>query len=368
MPNRTVWAEVDLSAIGHNIREIKGRIRGGAMLCAVVKADAYGHGALAVAKAAVEAGAGYLAVAILNEALLLRDAGCREPILILGFTPEEQASIVVDRGITQTVFTFEAAAALSAAAVKLNKRAKIHLKIDTGMGRIGILPEEAGALAARIAELPHLDLEGIFSHFATADGKDKAFAYEQLERFKRAVASVEACGISIPIKHLANSAAILEIPEAHFDMVRAGVILYGLWPSPEVKKTIDLRPAMRFKTKVAYVKPMPPMRGISYGGTFVTADDSVIATLPVGYADGYTRRLSGAAMVQIRGRRVPVVGRICMDQCMADVTGISGVKAGDEVVLFGSEQVPVDEIAELLGTINYEIVCMVSSRVPRIYI
>jgi alanine racemase len=208
----------------------------------------------------------------------------------------------------------------------------------------------------------------MFSHFATADSADKSFAYEQLAKFKTAIASVESKGIDIPIKHIANSATILEIPEAHFDMVRAGVILYGLWPSDEVKKDIDLRPAMQLRAKVAYVKTMPANRGISYGQIFRTARESKIATIPIGYADGWTRMLTGKVRVQVNGKLVPIVGKICMDQCMADVTDIGEVKVGDEVVLFGSDQVTIDDIANLLGTINYEIVCMVGKRVPRVYI
>lgn len=367
MPNRAVWAQVDLSAIEYNVRAVKKKIQGNAKLCAVIKADAYGHGALAVAKTAVESGAEYLAVAILNEALELRNAGFKEPVLILGFTPPEQADLVVDRMITQTVFSYEAAKALSDAAVFQHKEVKVHLKIDTGMGRIGILPDEAGEIAAKIAALPNLELEGMFSHFATADSMDKTYALEQLARFRRAIEAVEAKRIRVPLKHMANSAAILDLPQSHFDMVRAGVILYGLWPSDDVDKSVALKPAMQLKAKVAYVKKMPSGQKISYGGAFVTTRDSVIATIPIGYADGYTRMLSGKAIVDIGGKRAPIVGRICMDQCMADVTGVGEVRVGDEVVLFGSALVPVDEVASLLNTINYEIICMVSNRIPRVY-
>lgn len=368
MPNRAVWAEVNLAAIQHNIKEIKGKVQGKAKICAVVKANAYGHGVIAVAKTAIEAGADYLAVAILNEALELRQAGFLEPILILGFTPLEQADQVVAHDIEQAVFTMEAAEELSKAAALQNKIAKIHLKVDTGMSRIGIIPQQAGDLASQIQAMPNIEIVGMFSHFATADSADKSFAYEQLAKFKTAIASVESKGIDIPIKHIANSATILEIPEAHFDMVRAGVILYGLWPSDEVKKDIDLRPAMQLRAKVAYVKTMPANRGISYGQIFRTARESKIATIPIGYADGWTRMLTGKVRVQVNGKLVPIVGKICMDQCMADVTDIGEVKVGDEVVLFGSDQVTIDDIANLLGTINYEIVCMVGKRVPRVYI
>ncbi|WP_110954853.1 alanine racemase [Anaerosinus massiliensis] len=367
MPNRAVWAQVDLAAIAHNMKEIKSKVQGNAKICAVVKANAYGHGVVAVAKTAIETGADYLAVAILNEALELRHAGFLEPILILGFTPAEHADQLVRHDIEQAVFTLEMAEALSKAAANQQKTAKVHLKIDTGMRRIGIRPDQAGAFAEKIQSMPNLEIVGMFSHFATADSEDKAFAQTQLARFKTAIAQVESKKIHIPIKHIANSAAILEMPEAHFDMVRAGIILYGLWPSDEVKHSIDLKPAMQLKAKVAYVKTMPSDCGISYGQIFRTQRESKIATLPIGYADGWTRLLTGKVRVEIHNKLVPIVGKICMDQCMADVTEIADVQIGDEVILFGSEQVSIDDIANLLGTIHYEIVCMVGKRVPRVY-
>ena len=368
MLERAVWAEIDLEAIRHNIGEIQNRMRGGAKLCAVVKANAYGHGAVAVARTAVEAGASYLAVAILEEALELRAAGFCEPVLILGHTPEAQAPQIVAHAVTQTVFSLEAAEALSAAAVQQRKTAKVHLKVDTGMGRIGVRPEEAGALAARIARLPGIELEGVFSHFASSDSADKTAAERQLARFREALRSIEAAGVRVAIRHIANSAAILEIPEAHFDMVRAGIILYGLWPSEEVARSAALRPAMRLKARVAYVKEVPAGEAISYGGVFRTARRSRIATLPIGYADGYTRRLSGRAEVEVNGALAPVVGRICMDQCMLDVSDAGEVRAGDEVTLFGGARMSAQALAQLLGTIHYEVVCTVGARVPRVYV
>lgn len=367
MPSRAVWAEIDLTAIEHNVKVIKKKIQGSAKFCAVVKANAYGHGALAVARTAVAAGADYLAVAVLNEAIELRDAGFTTPILVLGFTPLEQSSLLVDRDITATVFSIEAAQAISAAAVRLGKTARVHLAIDTGMGRIGIRPEAAGELAAQIAALPQLELEGMFSHLALADSRDKSFAWEQLRRFKLAIESTKAHHVEIPLKHLANSAATLEMPETHFDMVRPGVILYGLWPSTEVVRETDLRPAMMLKAQAEYIKTLQPGEPIGYGCTFVTERESQIATLPIGYADGYTRLLAGKAEVEIRGQRAKVVGRICMDQCMVDVTPVTDMSLADEIILFGSAGLTIDEVADWLGTINYEIVCMISRRVPRVY-
>jgi len=368
MFERSVWAEIDLGAIAHNVGQIKKVTAHNAQICAVVKADAYGHGAVAVARTVLQAGADRLAVAILNEALELRRAGFRVPILILGYTPAWQARIVVDQDITQTIFDLDAAQALSAAAVAVGKMVNVHIKIDTGMGRIGIRPEDAGAFAAAVAALPGIRIEGAFSHFATADSRDKSFTHEQYKQFTAGLAYIEAQGIPIPIRHIANSAAILELPHMHLDMVRAGIILYGLWPSDEVAQTIELRPAMKFKAQVGFTKDMPADRGISYGQTYFTEKPSRIATLPVGYADGWSRLFANKASVSIRGQRAPLVGRVCMDQCMIDVSHIPGVVPGDEALLFGGVDLPVEEVARHMGTINYEIVCMVSKRVPRLYI
>jgi alanine racemase len=365
---RPVWAEVDLTAIAHNVQEIKRLLKAKTKFCAVVKADAYGHGVLKVAETVIRNGADYLAVALLQEAIELREGNFFEPILILGYTPPDGAEAVVAHGISQTVFSVEAAQALSQAAVKLKKTAKVHIKVDTGMGRIGINPAEAGDFAATLSKLPGIEIEGVFSHFATADCADKSFAREQLARFQTAVANIEARDIKIPIKHIANSAATLEMPEAHFDMVRPGIILYGLWPSDEVKHTIELRPAMRFKARIAYIKEMAAGQSVSYGRTYFTAAPSRIATLPLGYADGWTRLMAGKAQVLIRGVLAPLVGRVCMDQCMVDVTGIEKAQAGDEALLFGGGMLPVEQVAAHMGTINYEVVCMVGKRVPRRYI
>ncbi|HHW43639.1 alanine racemase [Desulfofundulus thermobenzoicus] len=367
---RPVWARVNLTAVAHNVRVIRGLLKPQTKFCAVVKADAYGHGALPVARVALENGAGYLAVAILDEALALRRAGITAPILILGYTPPEQAPLLVEHGITQTVFSLDDARAISAAAVAAGKKARVHLKIDTGMGRIGVPPAEAPDFAAAVAVLPGLHVEGAFTHMASADERDKSYTRWQFARFMEAMAGIEARGVTIPIKHVANSATTLELPEMHLDMVRPGIILYGLWPSPEVRRVVDLKPAMELKARVAQVKEVPAGTSISYGRKFTTAAPSVIATLPIGYADGWSRLLSNKASVLIHGRRAPVVGRVCMDQCMVDVTGIPGVRAGDEAVLFGTQKgrfLPVEEVAAHMGTINYEVVCLISKRVPRVY-
>lgn len=356
MFERAVWAEIDLSAIAHNMEQIKAATTGNAKICAVVKADGYGHGAVAVAGTVLQAGADQLAVAIVNEAVELRQAGFQVPILVLGYTPNCQAELIVEYNITQTLFSLDAAQVLSAAAVAAGKNVKVHIKIDTGMSRVGISPQEAGQFAAAVAALPGIEIEGVYSHFADADSFDKKFTYEQYKRFLEGVESIEGQGISIPIRHIANSAALLDLPQMHLDMVRPGIILYGLWPSEEVQKKLVLRPAMRFKAQVGFVKDVPSRVSISYGRTYFTAQTSRIATLPVGYADGWSRLLANKSEVIVKGRRAPLVGRVCMDQCMIDVSHIPDVVIGDEVLLFGGADLPVEEVAARMGTINYEFV------------
>lgn len=337
-------------------------------MCAVVKANAYGHGAVAAARVALEAGAEYLAVATLSEGEELREAGFTAPILLLGLVLPESAADVVAHDITQVVCDLELARALSAAATQQGKVAKVHLKVDTGMGRIGVRADEIGELAASIAALPNIEIEGMFSHFAAADSRDKRYTREQLALFDAAIAAVEGRGIKLAIKHIAESAAILELPEAHYDMVRAGVIQYGLMPSDEVERTIELQPVMALKAKIVWLKHINKGDSIGYGRDFVASRDSVIATLPLGYADGYIRAYGRAhGCVELHGRRAPIAGRVCMDQVMIDVTDIPDVKIGDVATLFGGA-ITIDEAAEWLDTINYEIPCMIAGRIPRVYV
>ena len=367
MTERGAWAEIDLAALRHNFKTIKERISGNAKLCAVVKANAYGHGAVAVARQAVASGADYLAVAAVNEAMELRRAGFSEPILLLGLVPNECVDKVVEENLTATVCDFSMAARISRAAVRQNRNAKIHMKIDTGMGRIGIRPEEAGELAKEIGELSNIEIEGMFSHFAAADSADQSFTRVQLVRFNQAIANVRSFGIDIPLKHIAESAAILHIPEAHFDMVRAGIIEYGLYPCPELKEYAELLPVMKFCAAVTMVKDVAKGDPIGYGCDFVAGRHSRIATLAAGYADGYIRAYAKKGYVEINGCRAKIVGRICMDQIMVDVTDIEDVRAGDTAVLFGSPDLTADDAASFIDTINYEVTCLVSARVPRIY-
>lgn len=370
---RPVWAEIDLDNLAHNMREVKRNTREGVLITAVVKANAYGHGSIQSAKTFLENGADRLAVATLSEAIELRNANIDVPILILGYTPKKQYSLVVKHNIIQTIYDYENAKAFSKVARDLNKTGIIHLKIDSGMGRLGFLPkDEAVEEIIKIFNLPNIKVEGIFTHFATADENDKTYTNLQYKRFMKIIENLEEKGISIPIKHVSNSAAIIDLPEYNLNMVRAGIMIYGFYPSHEVNKDrMDLKPAMTLKAKISNIKQVPKGTGISYGQIFITEGESKIATIPIGYADGFTRMLTSKAEVFLKGQRVPIVGKICMDQCMLDITGLEDVNVEDEVVLFGygEEGYPhVDEVAEKLGTINYEIVCMIGRRIPRVYI
>lgn len=353
-----MYAEVDLGAIKHNLITIKERV--GKKLLVVIKANAYGHGAMRVAQATRDI-ADYFAVATIEEAIKLREDNITNPILILGYVSPEYFNDLVKYDIEQTVFDYESACLLARVG------GKAHIAIDTGMGRIGFMPnDESIETIKRIYSLEGIKIEGIFTHFATADEKDKSFANSQLEIFNAFVTKLEEAGVVIPTKHIANSAAIIDLPDAALDMVRCGIITYGLKPSGDVGD-IDIKPALKLKTHVVNVKVVPKGTPISYGRTYVTEDEKVIATIPVGYADGYPRALSNKGRVVINGCYAPITGRVCMDQFMVDVTHIPNVKVGDEVGLIDS-MVTADEIAAIEGTINYETVCKISDRVPRIYI
>lgn len=368
---RPTWAEIDLGALRHNIRKIR-EAAGKAKIMAVVKANAYGHGMLEVCKVCLEEKVEYFGVASLDEALSLRRENVKTPLLILGFVPPCYADIVVENGITSTIFNWQAAKALSEAAVKRGEKARIHLKIDTGMGRLGFLPDDSSIeIIEKIANLPAIFIEGIFTHFATADAEDKTFVYEQLARFNQFVAEIENRGIKIPLRHCSNSAALIDIPEARFDMVRAGIILYGLYPSRQVNHDkLKVIPVMRLKSRISFLKELPPGYTVSYGRTYCCTKPTKVATVPIGYADGYSRLLSNKVWAMVRGVKVPLIGTVCMDQCMFDVSEVEGVKEGDEVILFGREEdgITADDLASIIGTINYEVVSCIGPRVPRVYI
>lgn len=365
---RPAWAEINLSAIKNNMEQILSLLAPGTLFCPIIKADAYGHGALAVARIAEQVGAHYTGVAVLDEAIALRDSGVSLPILVLGATETNLSALVAGNNITQTIFSKEHAEALSMAASAINRQVKVHIKIDTGMSRIGVSPAEAADFYVYVKSLPNIIVEGAFTHFASSDSLDKTIALEQFAKYTKAVEKMEQLGGPIPIKHCANSAAILDLPQTHLNMVRAGIILYGLWPSDETTKPISLVPAMQLKARISMVKTIKAGTKVSYGGTFQAPKDMSVATLPLGYADGFTRMLSGKTNIIVNEKKAPVIGRICMDQCMADISGIDNVTPGTEVLIFGGPALPADEIASLLGTINYEVVCMVGKRIPRLYV
>jgi alanine racemase len=337
----------------------------------MVKADGYGHGALAVATTALKNGADWLGVALPEEAWALRQAGIRAPILVLGPIAPAQVALMVEADLFAAVFTQGLAQALDRAAARAGRRAVVHVKVDTGMGRIGVPAREAVDFLGALRRLPNLEIQGIYTHFATADDADKSFTRGQVGLFMEICARAAAQGISIPLKHLSNSAAILDLPETFQDLVRPGIMIYGCYPSETVQRDMDLIPAMAWKTQVAFVKDILPGESLSYGRSFVAERPMRVATLPLGYGDGFSRSNSNRGEVLIRGLRASVVGLVCMDMTIVDVTHVPGVEAGDEVVVFGRQMgatLPVEEVARRLGTISYEILCGVGARVPRRYV
>ncbi|WP_330386514.1 alanine racemase [Natronincola ferrireducens] len=369
---RPVWVEINLDHLKHNIQEVRRVVKKDALVCAVIKADGYGHGAATIAKTLLENGADRLAVATLSEAIELRKAGYDVPLMILGYTAEGQGEDVLDYNIIQTLYSYEQAYYFSQLAVEKDKEMIIHIKVDSGMSRLGLQVDEASIEEIKkIFRLPNIKVEGIFTHFAVADEKDKTFTYNQFHQFMWLVDALEKDGYTIPIKHVSNSAAIIDLPEMNLDMVRAGIMLYGLYPSDEVnREAVALQQVMELKAKISHVKTLQEGRGVSYGLKYRIQDERKIITLPIGYADGFTRMLTNKAEVIVKEKKIPIVGRICMDQCMADATGLD-VHRGDEVIIFSSNPNSgnsIDDVANKLGTINYEIVCMVGKRVPRVYV
>jgi alanine racemase len=367
-PGRPTWLEVDLEAIAHNVARIVGMVGPASRVLAVLKADAYGHGAVRVARTALNNGAQYVGVASINEGAILRQSGITAPILVLGFSPAWQARELVLQDLSATVFDLDVPRALSRAARELNHDVRVHVKVDTGMGRLGLLPDQVLAFVQELQTLPGLILEGIFTHFSVADS-DVDYTQWQIDRFGQVLAELAGAGIGFPLVHAANSAAILAQPASHFSMVRLGIAMYGLDPSPQVRCPADFRPALAFKTQVAQVKTLPPGSFVSYGNTFQTTEAQQIAVIPVGYADGFRRAPHHWGHVLVRGQRAPIVGRVCMDQTMIDVGHIPGVRQGDEVVLIGEqgkERITAEDVADRLGTINYEVVSEILARVPRV--
>lgn len=364
------YAKIDLNAIEKNFEALKKMAGPGVKLCAVIKADGYGHGSVPIARL-LEKKADYFAVAALEEAIVLREAGIQTPVLALAYTAPDCFGLLIEQNVTATIYREEDAKALSDAAAARDVRAKVHIALDTGMGRIGFFPDEKSAdTVRRIAGLPGLEVEGLFSHYATADCRDKTAANLQTERFDRFIALLEERGVQIPIKHICNSAGMMEFGR-HYDMVRMGIALYGLYPSEEVEKDrIALAPAMEVVCRVIHVKTVEAGTGIGYGHAYVTEERRSIATCSIGYADGYNRCLSGKGYVLIHGKKAPICGRICMDQIMVDVTDIPGVRVGDLAVVLGKSgalAITAEELGALCGSFNYEVVCTFMPRAKRLY-
>lgn len=366
------YAEISLEAIGHNIREVKKRLPEGVKLLGVVKANAYGHGAVPVASY-LENQVDYFATATIEEAVELRENGISAPILILGYVSPSQYGDLVEYAITQTIDSYAQALALENEAARQNRKAKAHLAVDTGMTRIGFQVTEHDAdEAAKIADLPHIELEGMFTHFSCADQEDKTYCSMQMEKYDKMTALLAERGVTIPLRHICNSAGIMEFDDHRFEMVRSGIITYGIYPSEEVKKErLDLIPALSWKSHVIHVKEVGPGIGVSYGATYVTEKPMTrIATVSAGYADGYPRALSNQGCVLIHGKKAPIIGRICMDQMMVDVTDIPDVQVEDVVTLVGTdgdETITIEEIANPAARFDYEMLCDISSRVTRVY-
>ena len=362
---RPLWAEIDLDALDHNVASLKAQA-GPAAMAAVVKANAYGHGALATARAALAAGADRLAVICVDEGEQLRRGGVTAPILVMGHSPTSDARRIVQLELTPTVASVEMGHALAHEAEEAGVRQPLHLKVDTGLNRYGLTPEETVPLAETLREMPALEVEGIFTHFASADEGDKRFTLDQYTVFRAVVEKLPW----IPVRHVSNTATLLDRPEMSLDMVRPGVGLYGLYPSQYVSRSLNLRPVLSLKSRIARLTAVAPGDSVSYGRTWRANRPSVIALVMCGYGDGLPRVLSNRGSLLVRGRRVPIVGRVCMDMCMADVTDVPDAAEGDEVVIVGRQEeasISAGELADLCGTISYEILCGISARVPRLY-
>ncbi len=369
---RPVWLEINLDAIAYNIKKIRHIVGKNTQIISVVKANAYGHGAIEVSETLLENGVTMLAVGVIEEGIALREAGIKAPILICGLTTNDQLESLVMYNLTATVCRLKTIQTLSRIASKNKKKIPVHIKVDTGMGRLGIPGEDTLNFVKEISQINNMQIEGIFTHFAATNEEDGNYTGRQFEKFKKALLQLEKEEIDIPLRHIANSATILNSSCFHLNAVRPGIIIYGLSPSPKAKRTVQLKPAAEFKTKIVFLKKVSAGESIGYGGTYTTTKPTRIATLPVGYADGYSWLLSNNGEVLVRGERAPIIGRICMDLCMIDVTHIRGVQVGDDVVLWGkqdSEMISAEEVAEKMGSIVYEVICMVDKeRVPKVFI
>ena len=371
LPELTTYAAIDLDALDRNIRAMQDRIGPSVELIPVIKANAYGHGAVPVGRAALVSGVKRLAVARPDEGVQLRRAGIEAPVLVMGYAIPAEAGLYVENHLTATVNTLDVAEALSARAARLGVTATVHLKVDTGMGRFGLLPDEVVPFAGKIGRLPHVDLEGIFTHFATSDEQDKTYVNQQLERFVHVLDELRAAGIEVRLRHAANSGAILDTPEAYFDAVRSGVMTYGMYPSDQVSHSIPLQPILSLHSHVGRVRTLPTGSTVGYGRMWTAARPTTVALIPIGYGDGYRRSLTNRGVMLIGGRRAPLIGRVSMDQIVADITDLDGVQQNDPVVLLGrqgDECLTAEELAFLAGTINYEVTTGLLPRLPRLYL
>lgn len=363
-------AEIDINALKHNLDQVRKRIGFDRRILAVVKANAYGHGSTPISAELIGMGVSMLGVAFLEEGIELREEGIKVPILIMGGIIEKEAREALRYDLTPAIFQLPLAKTLAKTARSYGKVAGIHIKVDTGMGRIGVRSDEAVSFVEEISRISNLRIDGIMTHFSDADLSDKSFAKEQVERFNYIIDELSGRGLNIPLRHMANSAAIVSYESALMDMVRPGIMLYGYFPSKRMERILDLKPVLTLKSKVTHLKKVPPGTGISYGRTFITKRESLIATIPVGYADGYSRLLSNRGQVLIGGKRAPVVGTVCMDMIMVDVTENQMIRLGEEVILIGMqgrEEITAQDIANLTGTIPYEVLCNIGRRVKRVY-
>ncbi|MEN6519830.1 MAG: alanine racemase [Armatimonadota bacterium] len=367
--HRPTYAEIDLNAIRENIQAIRRAVGPGVRIMPAVKADGYGHGAVKVGRTVLAAGANMLGVASVEEALEFRNSGIDAPILILGCSSGCSAREIVEFGISATVCDLSAARDLAAEAARCEKKARVHVKVDTGMGRIGVSSDGAVDLVTALMGFPQLEVEGIFTHFPSSDESDRSFTEEQIRLFKGIISELSEHDIRPEYAHAANSGAVLDYPSAYLDMVRPGIAVYGLYPSSETGRSIQLKPALTFRTKIVFMKDYPAGRTVSYGRAFETLRSTRAAVIPVGYADGFERSLSNKGEVSVKGYRAPVIGRVCMDQTMIDVTDVPDVAIGDDVILLGGgvDYLSVERVAELLGTIPHDVVTSIGKRVPRVY-
>ena len=367
---RSTRAIIHTENFRNNIRLVREKVGSGRLICAAVKADGYGHGSVELSRIAIEEGVDRFAVATVQEGVALRENGIKHPVILLTLISPEDFEYIVRYDIQPFVADHKYAAMLNMEASRFGKNVHVHLHVDTGMGRIGCAPEDAASLAEDIAALKNIKLEGMSTHFACADSGDRSFTEKQMARFKSALDSVKALGIDPGIVHASNSAGVLEYPESWIDMVRPGIMLYGYYPGKETERSLPLKPVMEFRTKVVYLKKVSAGQALSYGATYVTKEDTMVATLPVGYGDGYNRLLSSKGEVVIRGKRYKISGRVCMDQCLVDLGADTDVQLYDDVILFGPDKnsPSAEDIADLTGTIPYEVTCNVNKRVPRIYV